>query len=128
MATKNSQPEPVAAEENSNFNFNSLNTLAVVSLATALTSIGAVAAVITGHIALAQLKTEPKSGRSLAIAGLIVGYATIAFWVVAGIGLTWLRLRYGFDGPMGIEDRMDGPMGQMGGRMEMDDDHSMGGR
>ncbi len=125
MATKNSQPEPVAAEENSKFNFNSLNTLAVVSLATALTSIGAVAAVITGHIALAQLKTEPKSGRSLAIAGLIVGYATIAFWVVAGIGLTWLRLRYGFDGPMGIEDRMDGPMG---GRMEMDDDHSMGGR
>ncbi len=128
MATKNSQPEPVAAEENSKFNFNSLNTLAVVSLATALTSIGAVAAVITGHIALAQLKTEPKSGRSLAIAGLIVGYVTIAFWVVAGIGLTWLRLRYGFDGPMGIEDRMDGPMGQMGGRMEMDDDHSMGGR
>ena len=128
MATKNSQPEPVAAEENSKFNFNSLNTLAVVSLATALTSIGAVAAVITGHIALAQLKTEPKSGRSLAIAGLIVGYATIAFWVVAGIGLTWLRLRYGFDGPMVIEDRMVGPMGQMGGRMEMDDDHSMGGR
>jgi len=128
MATKNSQPEPVAAEENSKFNFNSLNTLAVVSLATALTSVGAVAAVITGHIALAQLKNEQKSGRALAIAGLIVGYATIAFWVVAGIGLTWLRLRYGFDGPMGIEDRMDGPMGQMGGRMEMDDDHGMGGR
>ncbi len=114
MATKNSQPEPVAAEANSKFNFNSLNTLAVVSLATALTSIGAVAAVITGHIALAQLKTEPKSGRGLALAGLIVGYATIAFWVFAGIGLTWLRLKYGFDGPMG----------QMG----MDDDHGMRGR
>ncbi|MFM1973049.1 MAG: hypothetical protein RLZZ345_133 [Actinomycetota bacterium] len=124
MATKNSQPEPVAAEANSKFNFNSLNTLAVVSLATALTSIGAVAAVITGHIALAQLKTEPKSGRGLALAGLIVGYATIAFWVIAGIGLTWLRLKYGFDGPMEIEDRMHGPMGQMG----MDDDHGMRGR
>ncbi len=124
MATKNSQPEPVAAEANSKFNFNSLNTLAVVSLATALTSIGAVAAVITGHIALAQLKTEPKSGRGLALAGLIVGYATIAFWVIAGIGLTWLRLKYGFDGPMEIEDRMYGPMGQMG----MDDDHGMRGR
>ena len=124
MATKNSQPEPVAVEENSKFNFNSLNTLAVVSLATALTSIGAVAAVITGHIALAQLKTEPKSGRALAIAGLIVGYATIAFWVVAGIGLTWLRLKYGFDGPEGME-RMDGPMG---GQMNFDDDHGMGGR
>jgi hypothetical protein len=57
MATKNSQPEPVAAPENTRFNFNSLNTLSVVSLATALTSIGAVAAVVTGHIALAHLKS-----------------------------------------------------------------------
>ena len=110
MAAKSTKPE-VVATENSKFNFNSLNTLAVVSLATALTSIGAVAAVITGHIALAQLKTDGKSGRALALAGLIVGYATIAFWIVAGIGLTWLRMHYGFDGPMGIEDRMDGPMG-----------------
>lgn len=124
MATKNNQPEPLAADENSKFNFNSLNTLAVVSLATALTSIGAVAAVITGHIALAQLKTDPKSGRALAIAGLIVGYATIAFWLVAGIGLTWLRLKYGFDGPVDLDDRMYGQMGQMG----WDDDHSMDGR
>ena len=124
MATKNSQPESVAATENTRFNFNSLNTLAVVSLATALTSIGAVAAVITGHIALAQLKTEPKSGRALAIAGLIVGYATIAFWVFAGIGLTWLRLKYGFDGPMHLDDRMYGQMGHMG----RDGAHGMGGR
>ena len=123
MAAKSTKPE-VVATENSKFNFNSLNTLAVVSLATALTSIGAVAAVITGHIALAQLKTDEKSGRALALAGLIVGYATIAFWIIAGIGLTWLRMHYGFDGPMGIEDRMDGPMGQM----DWDDDHGMGGR
>jgi hypothetical protein len=123
MATRNSQPEPVVAEANSKFNFNSLNTLAVVSLATALTSIGAVAAVITGHIALAQLKTEPKSGRALALAGLIVGYATIAFWVLGGIALTLLRVKYGFDGPEGM-DRMYGQMGQMG----WDDDHGMGGR
>jgi uncharacterized protein with PQ loop repeat len=123
MATRNSQPEPVVAEANSKFNFNSLNTLAVVSLATALTSIGAVAAVITGHIALAQLKTDPKSGRALALAGLIVGYATIAFWVLGGIALTLLRVKYGFDGPEGM-DRMYGQMGQMG----WDDDHGMGGR
>ena len=123
MAPKNTEPE-VVATENSKFNFNSLNTLAVVSLATALTSIGAVAAVITGHIALAQLKTEPKSGRALALAGLIVGYATIAFWVVAAIGLSALRLKYGFDGPMG----QTGPMGDMG-QMGWDDDHGMmGGR
>ena len=118
MATKNSQPEPVAAPENTRFNFNSLNTLAVVSLATALTSIGAVAAVITGHIALAQLKTEPKSGRALAISGLIVGYSTIAFWIVAAIGLSALRLKYGFDGPMGPIEPMgyDDHRGMGGGR------------
>jgi hypothetical protein len=116
MAAKSTKPE-VVATENSKFNFNSLNTLAVVSLATALTSIGAVAAVITGHIALAQLKTDEKSGRALALAGLIVGYATIAFWIVAGIGLTWLRMRYGFDGPAG-----------MNGQMGWDDDQGMMGR
>jgi uncharacterized protein with PQ loop repeat len=123
MAAKNTEPE-VVATENTKFNFNSLNTLAVVSLATALTSIGAVAAVITGHIALAQLKTEPKSGRALALAGLIVGYATIAFWIIAGIGLTMLRVKYGFDGPEGMQ-HMDGPMGQMNGQMGWDDDGGM---
>jgi hypothetical protein len=59
----------------------------------------------------------------LAIAGLIVGYATIAFWVFAGIGLTLLRVKYGFDGPEGM-DRMHGQMGQM----SWDDDRGMGGR
>jgi hypothetical protein len=122
MALKKTESETTDSTATTKFNFNSLNTLAVVSLATALTSIGAVAAVITGHIALAQLKTEPKSGRALAIAGLIVGYATIAFWIFAAIGLSALRLKYGFDGPMGY-DGMDGPMGKMG----WDDDHGMGG-
>ncbi len=122
MALKKTESETTDSTATTKFNFNSLNTLAVVSLATALTSIGAVAAVITGHIALAQLKTEPKSGRALAIAGLIVGYATIAFWIFAAIGLSVLRLKYGFDGPMGY-DGMDGPMGKMG----WDDDRGMGG-
>jgi hypothetical protein len=122
MALKKTESETTDSTATTKFNFNSLNTLAVVSLATALTSIGAVAAVITGHIALAQLKTEPKSGRALAIAGLIVGYATIAFWIFAAIGLSALRLKYGFDGPMGY-DGMDGPMGKMG----WDDDRGMGG-
>jgi hypothetical protein len=130
MADKKSQTDAVAtdaAATSTKFNFNSLNTLAVVSLATALTSVGAVAAVITGHIALAQLKTEPKSGRALALAGLIVGYATIAFWIIAGIGLSVLRVKYGFDGPEGIDGRM-GQMGPMNGQMGWDDDHGMNGR
>jgi len=83
------------------FDFTSLNTLSVVSLATAVTGFGAVAGIITGHFALAQLKHSGQSGHGLAIAGLAVGYATIGFWIVAGIGMSLLRLRYGFDGPMG---------------------------
>ncbi len=83
------------------FDFTSLNTLSVVSLATAVTGFGALASIITGHISLAQLKHSGQSGRALAIAGLAVGYATIGFWLIAGIGMTLLRLKYGFDGPMG---------------------------
>ena len=78
---------PVAAKK---FDFTLLNSLAVVSLATALTSVGAVAAVITGHIALAQIKKSGASGRALAIAGLVVGYATIAFWAFSS--LVWVGL------------------------------------
>ena len=83
------------------FDFTTLNTLSVVSLATAVTGFGALAGIITGHISLAQLKHSGQSGRALAIAGLAVGYATIGFWLIAGIGMTLLRLKYGFDGPMG---------------------------
>lgn len=90
------------------FDYTSLNTLAVVSLATAVTGFGAIAGIITGHFALAQLKHSGQSGRGLAIAGLAIGYATIGFWLVAGIGMGFLRMRYGFDGPVG-------PMGGMMG-------------
>ncbi len=44
-----------------------------------LTSIGAV---ITGHIALSQLRTRPETGRGFAIAGLVLGYTAIALWLV----------------------------------------------
>ncbi len=96
------------------FDFTSLNTLSVVSLATAVTGFGALAAIITGHISLAQLKDSGQSGRALAIAGLVVGYATIGFWIIAGIGMTFLRLKYGFDGPMGPRG------GMMDGRWDRD--------
>mgnify|MGYP006906474398 CR=1 FL=1 len=51
------------AEKEKKFDFTKLNTLAVVSIATALTSIGAVAAIITGHVALTQIKKSGESGR-----------------------------------------------------------------
>ena len=92
------------------FDYTSLNTLAVVSLASAVTGFGAVAGIITGHFALAQIKKSGQSGRGLAIAGLAVGYAGIALGLLMGIGKIALALwgfRYGM--------HMDGPMGGMMG-------------
>jgi len=96
---------PVATKKH--FDFTSLNTLAVVSLATAVTGFGAIAGIITGHIALAQLKHSGQSGRGLAIAGLAVGYAGIALGLTMGIGrvvLSLLGARYGvgFNGGPGM--------------------------
>ena len=89
------------AEKDKKFDFTKLNTLAVVSIATALTSIGAVAAIITGHVALTQSKKSGQSGRGLALAGTIVGYVTIAFWILTSIGFliagTYLKGRYGME-------------------------------
>jgi peptidyl-prolyl cis-trans isomerase B (cyclophilin B) len=75
------------AEEKKKFDFTSLNTLAVVSLAAALTSFAAIAAIITGHFSLAQIKKTGESGRGLAIAGLVIGYGTVAFWIIGGVGM-----------------------------------------
>jgi uncharacterized protein with PQ loop repeat len=95
------------AEKDKKFDFTKLNTLAVVSIATALTSIGAVAAIITGHVALTQIKKSGQSGRGLALAGTIVGYVTIAFWILTSIGFliagTYLKGRYGME----MGNRMD---------------------
>ena len=89
------------ADKDKKFDFTKLNTLAVVSIATALTSIGAVAAIITGHVALTQIKKSGQSGRGLALAGTIVGYVTIAFWILTTIGFliagTYLKGRYGME-------------------------------
>ena len=64
------------------------NVLAIVSLVSAF--FVSLAAIITGHIALSQIKKTGEQGRGLAIAGLIIGYAglvigiiVIIFWAVA---------------------------------------------
>lgn len=96
----------MADSKTQKFDFTKLNTLAVVSLATALTSIGAVAAIITGHVALTQIKKSGESGRGLALAGTIVGYATIAIWILSTIAFviagSYLRGKYGMDGMDGF--------------------------
>lgn len=104
-----------AAKPAKRYNFNNLNTLSVVSIATALTGFGAVAGVITGHIALSQLKSDGKQGRGLAIAGMVVGYVGIGVAVVSGIARAALGLwgaRYGFEfGGVHLDDF--GPSGML---------------
>lgn len=67
------------------FDFRSLNTLAVVSLASALTGIGAVMAIITGHIAQAQIRRSGENGKVLAVVGTVLGYVSIVSWIIFSI-------------------------------------------
>ncbi len=53
------------------------NVLAIVSLVTSILGFGLVG-VITGHIALSQIKQTREAGNGLAIAGLVIGYISIA--------------------------------------------------
>jgi mannose/fructose/N-acetylgalactosamine-specific phosphotransferase system component IID len=69
--------EPKAAKKP--FDWASLNTLSVVSLASAISGIGALIAVITGHIALKQIKQTSQAGRTLALTGTVLG------WIIFGI-------------------------------------------
>ena len=65
------------------------NVLAIVSLVTSIIGFGLVG-VITGHIGLNQIKKTGEQGRGLAIAGLIIGYISIAavlLWFFAFGGL-----------------------------------------
>jgi peptidyl-prolyl cis-trans isomerase B (cyclophilin B) len=56
------------------------NTLAIVALISSffISLLG----VILGHVALSQIKTTGEGGRGLAIAALIIGYASMALAVV----------------------------------------------
>ncbi len=79
--TDSSTPETTNPYK-SKFDFSKLNSLAVVSLASAVSGVGALMAVITGHIALAQIKATGQSGRALAIVGLVFGYIGIFFGII----------------------------------------------
>ena len=90
MAEKKSDPEVVAAVaepkvEKKKIEWSKLNTLAVVSLASALSIVGALIAVITGHIALKQIKETGEGGRTLALTGTVLGYVHLAGWIIFSI-------------------------------------------
>jgi protein-disulfide isomerase len=59
------------------------NTLSIVSLVTGFFC--AIAAIITGHLALGQIRRTGESGRGLAIAGLVLGYLGMFLTVLAVI-------------------------------------------
>ena len=77
-----------AVPQKDKYDFTKLNTLSVVSLASALTGFGVVAAIITGHISLAQIKRTGENGRALALSGVILGYVSIALWILGSVCLT----------------------------------------
>lgn len=64
------------------------NTLAVVSMIFGIASwvvlpiVGAIVAVITGHIAVGQIKRTREGGRGMAIAGVVLGWVQLGFVVV----------------------------------------------
>jgi len=64
------------------------NPLAIVSFVSAF--VMSIVAVITGHIALSQIKRTGEGGRGLALAGLIIGYAGVGLAVVFFV--IWLVL------------------------------------
>lgn len=63
------------------------NTLALVSLilgiAGFVTSISSIAAIVTGHIALSQIKKRGEEGRGMALTGLILGYVVLVLSIIA---------------------------------------------
>lgn len=60
------------------------NVLAIVSLVSAFFI--SLVAIITGHIALSQIKRTGEKGRGLALAGLILGYVGILLFFVVIVG------------------------------------------
>lgn len=104
-----------AVPQKDKYDFTKLNTLSVVSLASALTGFGVVAAIITGHISLAQIKRTGQNGRPLALAGVILGYVSIGLWVLGGVamlGLKYWLIKNGYDvdGDFGYRDMGPGMM------------------
>ena len=109
-------------DDSKKFDLTKLNNLAVVSLATAVTGFGAVAGVITGHIALAQIKKTGEAGRPAALAGVVLGYVFVGLGVAMAIAGSFMRLR-GYDmGHNGMRPNENGMMGgQFGDHMGQDD-------
>ncbi|WP_449373959.1 thioredoxin domain-containing protein [Arthrobacter psychrolactophilus] len=87
------------------------NTLAIVSFVLAF--FVSIAAVITGHLALSQIRRTGEKGRGFALAGVIIGYVSMATTVLAVIALIAF---WGVIGPafMNEMERQDAPTTEQG--------------
>ncbi|QKJ21178.1 DUF4190 domain-containing protein [Microbacterium hominis] len=69
------------------------NALAIVSFVASLVGmtlipfLGSIVGVITGHMALSQLKTSAEQGRGLALAGTIIGWVGVGFSLLVLVAL-----------------------------------------
>jgi len=76
------------------------STLAVISLVagilgwSALPVIGSIVAIVTGHLARAEIRRQPETleGDGLAVAGLVLGYTMVALAIV---GMLFVLLFFG---------------------------------
>lgn len=66
------------------------NTLAIITIIAAF--VFPIAGIITGHIALKQLKTSGESGHALAKWGLILSYIFVGIWVLVMIFAVFVPL------------------------------------
>ncbi len=114
-------------DDSKKFDLTKLNNLAVVSLATAVTGFGAVAGVITGHIALAQIKKTGEAGRPAALAGLILGYSFVGLGFAMAIAGAVLRGRGYEMGNGQFRPDQNGMMGGQFGHHMGPDDFNQGG-
>ncbi len=83
----------------------SFNPLAVVAFIASF-FVGLVG-IICGHIALRQLKKQPKRGRGFALAGTIIGYVNVVAAIIATIVTTSLLLNGGFEKAYDIQRDFD---------------------
>ncbi|CAN5374077.1 hypothetical protein BH11ACT3_BH11ACT3_15150 [soil metagenome] len=60
------------------------NTLAIVSLILSLVGVG-LGGIITGHIALKQIKETGAGGHGLALAGTVIGYVAVGLGIIITI-------------------------------------------
>ncbi|WP_216851594.1 DUF4190 domain-containing protein [Herbiconiux sp. VKM Ac-2851] len=65
------------------------NVLGIITLVLGVLGFGLVP-VITGHIALNQIKRTGEDGRGLTLAGLILGYVTLAGWLL--VAFFWVAV------------------------------------